>query len=216
MGERHRILIVDDEPLIRDALASFLQRQPKFEVVGDVDTAARAIAGYLDLRPDVVLMDLHLPGGGLNAIEAIRRNDPQACILVMTVSSSRDDVIGALRAGAAGYQVKNCGGRRLLASIQEAMAGQMPLASSARQLLAGAVSGQVSTGVDFTPRELELLSWLAEGLSNLEIAERMCVSESSVKQYLLRVGDKLGAKGRTQILIYALRAGIVDHRISTM
>ena len=152
---------------------------------------------------------------GIEATRAICHRWPGACIVAMTTFTTREYVVAALRAGASGYVVKGASGPQLLAALRQALAGDMPLSSGVRREL---VSSLVEEGLDglparehgLTPREVELVHWLAHGLTNSQIARRMNVSEGSIKQYVARVSEKLGVASRTQVLVRVIQLGIVD------
>src|SRR5215210_5274178 len=181
MDDPARVLVVDDDPLVREAYRAFFGHQGDFVVCGEACNGAEGVEAYRTERPDVVLMDLQMPVmSGLDATRRICTGWPDACVVAMTTFSTSDYVVAALRAGASGYLLKDVGGPGLLEGLRQALAGEMPLSSVVRR---------------------ELVGWLAQGLTNAEIGAQMYVSEGSVKQYLLQVGRKLGVKSRTGILI---------------
>lgn len=213
---KHRVLGVDDDSLVRDAYRAFFAQQPDFDLVGEARDGREAEEVYARVRPDVVLMDLQMPiTAGIEATRAICHRWPGACIVAMTTFTTREYVVAALRAGASGYVVKGASGPQLLAALRQALAGDMPLSSGVRREL---VSSLVEEGPDglparehgLTPREVELVHWLAHGLTNSQIARRMNVSEGSIKQYVARVSEKLGVASRTQVLVRVIQLGIVD------
>jgi DNA-binding NarL/FixJ family response regulator len=210
------VMTVDDDPLIREAYGAFFGRQEEFSLVGEARNGREGVSLYSALRPDVVLMDLQMPGmPGTDAIALICFRWPEACVVALTTFSTREYVVEALRAGAAGYLLKDVGGDGLLAGIRQAIAGDMPLSPTVRRQLVATVAAERtvdarSAAVSVTSRETELLGWLARGLTNHEIGLQMYISEGSVKQYLARIGDKLGARPRTQILIRAIQLNLVD------
>ena len=187
------ILVVDDDELVREAYRSFFSHRPDFLVAGEARDGAAAVMAVDRLRPDVVLMDLQMPvTSGVDATAAIMARHPNACVVVLTTFGTRDHVVPALRAGAAGYLLKDAGGEVLVGAIREAP------------------SGPDTTAPSMSGRELELLGYLAHGLANAEIAQRMYLSESSVKQYLGNIGTKLGCNTRTQILVRSIQLRLVD------
>lgn len=213
-----RVLVVDDDPLVRDAYRSFLAAQEGFSLVGEARDGAEAVSTYGTVLPDVVLMDLQMPGmSGIDATAAICQKWPDACIVVLTTFGSREYIVAALRVGAAGYLVKDSGARNLVAGIRQAQRGDMPLSASIRRQLVESVTtsdrfGGVPADIGLTPREVELLGWLTQGMTNYQIGRHMFVSEGSVKQYLAHIGAKMNVKSRTQILIKAIQLNIVDPR----
>lgn len=213
MTDPCRVLVVDDEPAVRDAYTGFLQAQDGVEVCGQAGDGQVAVSAFESLRPDVVLMDLGMPRvSGLMATEQICRRWPGACVVALTTFGDRESIVAALRAGAAGYLLKDCGGAALVAGIRQARDGEMPLSAPVRrQLVASVVREGVLPGrAHLTPRERELVNLLAQGLTNQQIGHRMHVSEGSVKQYLTNVGTKLRARSRTQVLIRAVQLNLVD------
>lgn len=207
-----RLLVVDDDPAVRAAYRAMFEPHPELTLVGELADGADAVAGYERLRPDVVLMDLQLPRiSGVEATRALCGRWPDAVVVVMTTFSSREHVVAALRAGASGYLVKGVAVGGLVVALRQAIAGDMPLSAAVRrELVASLGTGQPVRGHTLTAREVELVGRLAHGLSNAQIARRMHLSEGSVKQYVARIGDKLGVRARTQILIRAIQLGIVD------
>lgn len=211
---RHTVLLVDDEDLVRDALRVFLDQQSDFQVVGEARDGKQAVSEYEHLLPDLVLMDLQMPiRDGVEATAEICRGWPEARIVVMTTFGTRDYVVAALRSGAAGYLLKDVGGPGLIAGLNQALAGEMPLSAAIRRLLVADVVAESITQEPPTPlsaRERELLRWLAQGLTNQQIGNAMFISEGSVKQYLTHIGAKLQCKNRTQILVKAIQYRLVD------
>jgi DNA-binding NarL/FixJ family response regulator len=217
MSQPHSLLLVDDDPVVREAYRSFFAQQDEFVVRGEARNGAEAIEAYAQLLPDVVLMDLQMPVvSGIDATREICSRWPNACVVAMTTFGTSEYVVAALRAGASGYLLKDVGGAGLLAGLRQALAGEMPLSSSVRrELVASVVQDPPARAVEafdvaVTPRERELLGWLAQGLTNQQIGAHMYVSEGSVKQYLLQIGRKLDAKSRTGILIRAVQLDLVD------
>ena len=206
------MLIADDETLMRSAYVAFFAKQPDIEVVSVATNGREAVELYLEHRPDVVLMDLQMPVlSGSEATAEICQADPDACVVALTTFGSPDHIIPALRAGASGYLLKDIRGQALLVGIRQALNGDMPLAGPVRRVLVDAVApARTTQEIVLSDRELELIGLLAQGLSNLQIASRMFVSEGSVKQYLNHVGAKFGCKSRTQILMRAVQHGFVD------
>lgn len=209
-----RVLVVDDDAEVREAYRSFFEAQDTFELIGEEADAVHIVAVYEQQRPDVVLMDLQMPRvSGIEAIRELHARWPKACIVAMTTFGTRDYVVAALKAGASGYLLKDVGGAALLAALRQAMQGEMPLSSAVRRALVASIldSAVVKTREHkLAPREVELVGWLARGLSNQQIAQQMNLSEGSVKQYVVRVSEKLSVSSRTQIIVRAIQMGIVD------
>lgn len=217
MNKPHRILVVDDDPMVREAYRMFFSRHEEFELVGEGSNGNEAVAMYRELRPDVTLMDLQMPEkSGVDATSEICERDTSACIVALTTFGTHEYIVAALRAGASGYLLKDAGGAALLEGVEQAMAGEMPLSPAVRRELVSNVLSAPDTvrsslpDPGLAPRERELLGWLAQGLTNSQIGKKMFLSEGSVKQYLSHIGDKLSLKSRTQILVRAIQLGVVD------
>ncbi len=213
MSDARTVLIVDDEDLVREAYQAFFARRTDFVVCDEARTGAEAVAAYARHRPDVVLMDLQMPVmSGIDATAAITKQWPEAVVVAITTFSTRDHIVAALRAGAAGYLVKDTRPEAFVSSLNQALAGDMPLSASVRRELVASVAAEreAPDGVHLTPREREVVAWLAHGLTNAEIAAKMYLSEGSVKQYLFAIGEKMGLRSRTQILMRAVQLGLVD------
>lgn len=221
-----RILVVDDHPIVRAGIAGLLATEPDFEVVGEAASGEEALALAAAARPDVVLMDLRMPGIG--GVEATRRlvhgSDAPPRVLVFTTYEEDDQILSAIEAGANGYLVKAAPAEELAAGVRAVAAGQTVLAPSiAAQLVArasggggnsgagsrGAVTGSEIQVPRLTPREIEVLRLVGDGLSNPEIGARLFIGESTVKTHLLRVFEKLGVSDRTRAVMRALECGIL-------
>ncbi len=212
MGARIRLLVVDDDAAVRQAYRTMFAQHPAVILVGEASDGSEVTAAYARTRPDVVLMDLQMPVvSGVAATRELCGRWPDATVVVMTTFSTRDHVVAALRAGASGYLVKGVNATGIAVALRQAIAGEMPLSSAVRrELVSTVMTAPESAGHTLTPREVELVRWLAHGLSNAQIATRMHLSEGSVKQYVARIGDKWGVRARTQILIRGIQLGIVD------
>lgn len=218
MNAPYRLLVVDDDPMVREAYRIFFSRNSGYEVVDEARNGNEAITAFRTHRPDVVLMDLQMPEkSGVDATKEICTRWPHACVVALTTFGTREYIVAALRAGAAGYLLKDAGGPALLTGIEQAIAGEMPLSAAVRRELVSNVVSSPDPVVQrrmpvpsLAPRERELLTWLAAGLTNQQISEKMFVSEGTIKQYLSHIGDKFGLKSRTQILVRSIQLGIVD------
>jgi DNA-binding NarL/FixJ family response regulator len=212
-----RVVVVDDEPMVCAHLRTILGSAGDLEVVGEARDGAAAVEAVLRDRPDVVLMDLRMPGvDGLTAIERINRlRDPPA-VVALTTFDADQYVLRALRAGAAGFLVKSTPPEELIRLVRVAADGNMVLSPvAARRLVAASADQQAArqrarelVGT-LTEREAEVLACLGEGLSNAQIAARLYLSEATVKSYVSRMLDKLGCANRTQAGLLAHDAGIV-------
>lgn len=207
-----RVLLVDDHAVVRSGLATFLMVFDDLEFVGEASDGREAVQKCAELQPDVVLMDLMMPEmDGATATKAIRSRWP--AIQVVALSSFKEDdlVQGALRAGAIGYLLKNTSANDLAAAIRAAVAGKPTLAPEAAQALIHASrSGYPVDHFDLTEREKEVLALMSEGLNNLEIADRLFVSRSTVKFHVSSVLSKLGAATRTEAVAIAVQNRLVS------
>ncbi len=200
-----RVLIADDHPIVRGGLAGLISGCARLQLVGAAADGAEAIRRYAELRPDVVLMDLRMPGvDGVAAIEAIRAHDPQARVVILTTFDGEEDIWRGLRAGARGYLLKDSPPADILAGIETVMRGQRCLPGPVAAKLASRMEGEA-----LSRRETEVLRHLAQGLSNKEIARATGITEGTVKFHVTAVMAKLGAKSRTEAVTQAVRRGLV-------
>jgi DNA-binding NarL/FixJ family response regulator len=202
-----RVLVVDDHPLFRDGLAGLLGTLPDVELVASVGTAEDGLAAVRADPPDVVLMDLNLPGAsGVEGTRQVLEIAPATAVLVVTMVDDDDAVLAALRAGARGYVLKGAPSDEISAAIRTVAAGGAVFGAGIAQRLAAPPTAppQVAAGEDeLTPREREVLALLADGMSNKNIARQLDVSLKTVQNHVSRILDKLQAADRTQA---ALRA----------
>jgi NarL family two-component system response regulator LiaR len=208
--ETIRVLIVDDHSLVRTGLELFLMAFDDLELAGEAASGEDAIQMCCRLRPDVVLMDLAMPGmGGAAATRAIREQCPQVQVIALTNFQDVEMVREALRAGAIGYLLKNVTADELATAIRAAHAGRSTLAPEATQALIQATTQMQAPGGDLTPREREVLAWMAKGLSNSEIAERLIVSPVTVKFHVSNILSKLGVTSRTEAVALAVQHKLI-------
>jgi len=199
------VLCVDDHPLLLEGVARKIERQPDMKVVGTAGTGQEAVMLYLRHRPDVVLMDLQLPGmGGQQAIEAIRREDPTAKIIVLTILGGDEDIHRAIHAGAASYLLKSSLSQDLIATVRAVFAGERPMPPEVAERLA-AREGQSG----LSAREIEILELIAKGLRNKEIAAALGIGQETVQTHIKRLFVKLHVSDRTAAVTVALSRGIV-------
>jgi len=200
-----RILLVDDHPLIRDGLGALIRKREDMQVVAEASNGEDAIALHRKHRPEVTLMDLGLPGvDGLSALLAIRKEDPEAKILVLTLRSGDEDVSQALKAGARGYVLKDATWAELSHAIVEVSRGRKHISREAAVALAERADAPL-----LTERERDVLSCMAQGNSNKEIARALSISEPTVKAHVTSILGKLEVEDRTQAVLDALRRGLV-------
>ena len=207
-----RVLIADDHAVVRQGLRTFLDLQPDVEVAGEAADGEEAVEAARRLSPDVVLLDLAMPRlDGVAALPRLREAAPAARVIVLTSFGEDDRVFAALRAGAAGFLLKDVEPAELVRGIRTAHAGQAPLspAVAARVVEELAHPGRRAGGDELTPRELEVLRLIAGGRSNKRIALELGVAEKTVKTHVSHVLAKLGLADRTQAALYAVREGLV-------
>jgi two-component system response regulator NreC len=216
-GQRIRVLIVDDHAILRQALRQLLEQRSELEVVGDASSGREAVGSVEKLMPDVVLMDMVMPGlTGLEATRQIRRRFPKTRVLILTGYMEDEQIIGALRAGASGYVVKRSDTEELLLGIQAVHRGNTYFSSAIsdgdaiNQYLWQAKKEDGKTGYELlTSREREVLQLIAEGFSNQRIALELFISVKTVEAHKAHIMSKLHARNRTDLIRYALRKGLV-------
>jgi DNA-binding NarL/FixJ family response regulator len=208
VGGRIRVLIVDDHPVVRDGLAGMLATQPDLEVVGDAADGEAALRQVAALSPDVVLMDLQLPRlSGVEATAAIRAEHPRVQVLVLTTYDTDADITAAVEAGAVGYLLKDTGREQLCAAIRAAARGESVLSPTVAAKLLGRLRGRDREGL--SGREIEVLTAVARGQGNKQVARVLHISEATVKTHLLHIYAKLGVDDRTAAVTTALERGMI-------
>jgi DNA-binding NarL/FixJ family response regulator len=213
-----RILVADDHQVVRAGFAELLDTQPDFTVVGTAADGAEAVRACHQLTPDIVLMDVRMPGmDGIQATRQLTAGDDGPRVLILTTFDLDDYVYDALRAGASGFLLKDVTAERLFDAVRVIAAGQALLAPAITRRLISEFAQQhrnsdasplPTLGV-LTPRETQVLRLIAEGLSNLEIATRLVVTEQTVKTHVSRLLTKLGLRDRTQAVITAYETGLI-------
>ena len=224
MKQPIRVLLVDDHAIVRDGIRALLALQPDIAVAGEASNGRDAVALADSLRPDVILMDLVMPGmDGIEAIGLIVAGQPASRILVLTSFSAEDKVFPAIKAGAMGYLLKDCNSEELVRAIHQVYRGESSLHPKiARMLLHEMAVGRPPSGresltphgqppVDpLTERELEVLKLIARGKSNRQIADELVVSEGTVRTHVSNILSKLHLASRTQATLFALREGLAS------
>lgn len=219
MSEKIRVLLVDDHTLFRSGIKSLLQRNEDFEVVDEAGDGLEGIKRTRSLKPDVVLLDLHMPGvSGLEAVKVITEEMPQVRVLMLTVSEDAQDLMDALRAGASGYLLKNIQTDTLVDALRRAARGESVVSQEMTAKLIQGVRNPPKAGMvqmerdRFSPRERDILASLALGESNKEIARRLDLAESTVKIHVQNIFKKLGMSSRVQVALYAVENGFGQPR----
>jgi DNA-binding NarL/FixJ family response regulator len=212
MGEVIRVLVVDDHAVVRQGLRTFLELQEDIEVVGEAGDGASAAALAADLEPDVVLMDLQMPGsGGVEGIRLMKEAGLAARVIVLTSFTDDGKVLPAIRAGAAGYLLKDVDPQALAQGIRSVHSGQVLLnADIAARLLTSPAPASAGRAETLTERERDVLREIARGQSNREIARALVVSEKTVKTHVSSILAKLGLQDRTQAALYAVQHDLAD------
>lgn len=213
-----RILLIDDHSLFRTGIRLLLQRYPEFDIVGEAADGLEGIKRARALAPDVILLDLNMPGlSGLATLQLLAQDVPDCAVLVLTVSEDAEDLGQALQAGASGYLLKNVDGDALVAAIHKVAAGEATIADE----MTGKLVEQFRRRVDpapggggqrdrLTPREREIVQCLARGESNKLIARNLDLSESTVKIHVQNILKKLDLSSRVQVAVYAVEHGLLD------
>lgn len=205
-----KVLIVDDHSVVRQGLRMFLGLEPEFEIVGEAREGAEALQLVRSLKPDVVLMDILMPGmDGIQATTEIKKENPQVEVIALTNVLDDATVIAAIRAGAIGYLLKDTEAEELIRAIKAADSGQVQLSPKAAERLVREVRAPENPE-KLTAREMEVLKLLADGKANKEIAAQLSISETTVKTHVSNILMKIGLTSRTQAALYALRIGLVS------
>ena len=204
-----RIMIVDDHAVVRSGLGAFLSAVPDLQLIGEAENGEQAVVRAKALKPDVVLMDLMMPGmDGVTATRSIKECNPGIQIIALTSFQEDELVQNAIKAGAIGYLMKNVSVRELEAAIRSAYSGKMTLSPEAAQALVR-VTQQAAETETLTSREQEILKLMVEGLNNAEIAERIVVSLSTVKYHISNILMKLGVENRVAAVTMAIQRKMV-------
>jgi two-component system NarL family response regulator len=208
MKAAHGILIADDHAVVRFGMRAILDAQDDLQVVAEAADGNEAVAKFLELGPDIALLDMVLPGmDGAAACEAIRREAPRARVVIVSGSAPSEHVHRALKAGAQGYLLKDAAPSTLVSAVRSVLAGRRVVPPHIAHEMA-----ERAYQPDLSPREHEVLTRIVDGLSNKEIAARLDVSEATVKTHVAHILGKLGVEDRTQAALAALTRGIVAPR----
>ncbi len=218
-GEREaaiRVVLVDDHAVVRKGVRALLDREPGIQVVGEAEDGEEAVRLVAQLRPDITLMDLEMPGmGGVEATRQIAERHPGAKIVVLTSHAAEEDVFPALKAGAVGYLLKHSAPEEVAHAIRQAQRGETVLHPTIarmvlQELQRPAQPARPPTAEPLSARELEVLRLLARGMSNHEIADTLVVGEATVRSHVSAILRKLQLASRTQAALYALREGLAS------
>jgi two-component system nitrate/nitrite response regulator NarL len=212
-----RVLLVDDHTLFRSGIKALLLQQADIEIVGEAGDGLEGVKRAISLKPDVVLLDLHMPGiSGKQAVQLIVEDCPQTQVVMLTVSEDGDDLVDTLRSGAAGYLLKNIDADFLVDAVRRAAAGEAVMSPQmTTKLMRNLRQTAVLPAIEpppahekLSPREREILGYLAQGASNKEIARHLDLAESTVKIHLQGILKKLGFASRVQAAVYAVEHGL--------
>ena len=206
-----RVFIAEDHPLYREGLVKSLRTQPGLELVGEADNGRQALASILELKPDVALLDLRLPDlDGIGVLKGIGGSKAETRTVLLSAHADGDLILDAFEAGAAGYLSKEALGEDVCSAIEAAMEGRKVVSPGLEHRLAEEISRRSEEQANLSFRETEILELMAEGLSNAAIAERLSISESTVKSYTRRAFQKLDVSSRAAAIAEAMRRGILD------
>jgi len=209
-----RVFIADDHELVRFALRTLLEAENDIEVVGEAADTASVISGCVQARPDVLLLDLRMPGdGGIEACRQVRSQVPDTAVLVLTSFDEDDEMFGVLSAGASGYILKETRADRVVGAIRAVADGQSVFdATVATRIISGRPkpNGQSSDADTLSEREMEVLQLMAKGLSNKEIGRALWIGETTVKTHVSHILRKMGQADRTQAVLEAVKAGVLQ------
>ena len=213
MTDNIRLLIADDHKMVREGLRAFLAPTPGFEIVGEARDGAEAVEMALHLQPDVILLDLLMPiMDGITATREIKKNNPDAKIIIITSFVEESQVIDVIKAGASGYLIKDSPPEEIETAIHNVIKGETAFPSRITSILVKELTRpekSLEKNISLAEREIEILKLIAQGKSNQEIADQLFLSVWTVRTYVTSILDKLQVKNRTQASLYALRVGLV-------
>jgi NarL family two-component system response regulator LiaR len=206
-----KVLVVDDHPVVRDGLRLFLTVTPGMDCVGEASDGEQAIRLCAEKNPDVILMDLMMPGmDGVSATRVIRERYPQTQVVALTSFDDKHLIQQAIQAGAMGYLLKNSSMQTLAEAIQAAYAGKSAISPELIRSLASISPTEEKVGSDLTEREKEVLKWMAEGLTNSAIAKKLFISDATARFHVSNVLAKLGVTNRTEAVRLAMKHHLID------
>lgn len=207
-----KVLIADDHPLVREGLRALIATEPDMDLVGEASDGVEAVDLAMSLQPDVILLDLMMPNKtGIEAIQEIKEENPDARILVVTSFGEDENVFPAIKAGALGYLLKDSSPQELLSALREVHRGEPSLHPTIALKLIRELNHPSQAKAEGTPltwREVEVLKLVAQGLSNHEIGETLVIAERTVSKHVSSIIEKLHVSNRTQVALYALKEGL--------
>lgn len=213
MSKKIKLLLVDDHEIVRAGLRMLFLAEPDMEIVGEVNTGEEAIEAVQQLKPDVVIMDVAMPGiGGIEATRRIKQAYPDTCVLALTMHEDEQYFFEMLNAGASGYIPKRAAPDDLVSAIRVVHSGNVFLHATLARHLMRDVVGQPATPDDLTPREKEVLTYIAEGCTNREIAETLVISVKTVDRHRENIMQKLNMHSRIELVKYAIEKGLITVR----
>jgi two-component system nitrate/nitrite response regulator NarL len=211
MSENIRIVVVDDHALFRRGLVGLLSEMENFKVVGEASNGEDALGVIAEQRPDVVLLDINMPGiSGIETLSALQKQGLKSHVLMLTISQQEEDLVGAIRAGAQGYLLKNAEPETLQNTIKQVMAGKSVLAPEVTaQVFRLVRNGQFGSSNVLTEREVEVLRYLARGLTTSQTGAEMFISENTVKTHIRHILEKLEVSNRAEAVARASQLGLI-------
>lgn len=211
MSQKIKLLLVDDHEIVRAGLRMLFQAEPDMEIVGELGSGEEALDAVAELQPDVVIMDVAMPGiGGIEATRRIKQASPDTCVLALTMHEDEQYFFEMLSAGASGYIPKRAAPDDLVSAIRVVHEGNVFLHATLARYLMRDVLGQPATVADdLTPREREVLTYIAEGYTNREIAEALVISTKTVDRHRENIMQKLNMHNRIELVKYAIEKGLI-------
>jgi len=211
MTDRIKVLIADDHAVVREGIAALLNDEPDINIVAKVSNGNEAISKTIELKPDVIIMDISMPVcSGLEATSAISQQSPETKVLIFTISDKEEDLFQAVKYGARGYLLKSANLEEITKAIRQIHNGEAILSSYVAGKLLDEFRKNRTDGNPLSQREGEVLALVGEGLTNREIAEKLIVSPGTVKTYLQRILEKLHLNNRAEAMAYALKRGLIQ------